>query len=60
LLSAVARKTATYVAAVSRVPGNRAQIVDMRKTLPDLPLAQKYAVRPGRGPNHRTGLYAQY
>lgn len=56
----MARKTATYVAAVSRVPGNRAQIVDMRKTLPDLPLAQKYAVRPGRGPNHRTGLYAQY
>ena len=57
LLSAVATKTASYVAAVSGVPGNRAQIVDTRKTLPGLRLAQKYAVRSGGGTNHRIGLY---
>jgi nicotinate-nucleotide pyrophosphorylase (carboxylating) len=54
LLSAVATKTATYVAAVS---GTRASIVDTRKTLPGLRLAQKYAVRTGGGVNHRIGLY---
>ena len=57
LLSAVASKTADYVAAVQSVPGNRAQIVDTRKTLPGLRLAQKYAVRTGGGTNHRIGLY---
>lgn len=57
LLSAVASKTAEYVAAVQGVPGNRAQIVDTRKTLPGLRLAQKYAVRAGGGTNHRLGLY---
>ncbi len=57
LLSAVATKTADYVAAVASVPGNRAQIVDTRKTLPGLRLAQKYAVRTGGGTNHRIGLY---
>ena len=54
LLSAVATKTAIYVAAVK---GTRAQIVDTRKTLPGLRLAQKYAVRMGGGTNHRLGLY---
>jgi len=54
LLSAVATKTATYVEAVK---GTRAQIVDTRKTLPGLRLAQKYAVRTGGGTNHRIGLY---
>jgi nicotinate-nucleotide pyrophosphorylase (carboxylating) len=54
LLSAVATKTATYVA---QVQGTRAQIVDTRKTLPGLRLAQKYAVRRGGGTNHRIGLY---
>lgn len=54
LLSAVATKTATYVAAVA---GTRAAIVDTRKTLPGLRLAQKYAVRCGGGTNHRVGLY---
>ena len=39
------------------MPGNRAQIVDTRKTLPGLRLAQKYAVRVGGGTNHRIGLY---
>lgn len=57
LLSAVATKTAEYVAAVQSVPDNRAQIVDTRKTLPGLRLAQKYAVRVGGGTNHRLGLY---
>ena len=54
LLSAVATKTATYVEAVA---GTRAQIVDTRKTLPGLRLAQKYAVKIGGGVNHRIGLY---
>lgn len=57
LLSAVATYTATYVQAVQSVPGNRAQIVDTRKTLPGLRLAQKYAVCAGGGTNHRIGLY---
>ena len=54
LLSGVATKTATYVA---QVTGTRAAIVDTRKTLPGLRLAQKYAVRCGGGTNHRVGLY---
>ena len=54
LLSAVATKTAVYVDAVR---GTGAQIVDTRKTLPGLRLAQKYAVRTGGGVNHRVGLY---
>ncbi len=54
LLSAVATKTATYVAMVK---GTRAVIVDTRKTLPGLRLAQKYAVVAGGGTNHRVGLY---
>lgn len=54
LLSAVATKTATYVAAVA---GTGTQIVDTRKTLPGLRLAQKYAVAMGGGTNHRLGLF---
>jgi nicotinate-nucleotide pyrophosphorylase (carboxylating) len=54
LLSAVATKTAAYVALVAGTP---AQIVDTRKTLPGLRMAQKYAVRCGGGTNHRVGLY---
>lgn len=57
LLSAVATQTAAYVQAVQAVPGNRAHIVDTRKTLPGLRLAQKYAVHCGGGTNHRIGLY---
>ncbi|GAA6140205.1 carboxylating nicotinate-nucleotide diphosphorylase [Hydrogenophaga sp. 5NK40-0174] len=53
-LSAVATKTATFVAAVD---GTKAAIVDTRKTLPGLRLAQKYAVKTGGGVNHRIGLY---
>jgi nicotinate-nucleotide pyrophosphorylase (carboxylating) len=54
LLSAVATKTASYVDAVR---GTHAAIVDTRKTLPGLRLAQKYAVKVGGGVNHRIGLY---
>lgn len=54
LLSAVATKTAVFVDAVK---GTRAAIVDTRKTLPGLRLAQKYAVKIGGGVNHRIGLY---
>ncbi len=53
-LSAVATKTAHYV---DLVAGTRARIVDTRKTLPGLRLAQKYAVKTGGGANHRLGLY---
>lgn len=54
LMSAVASKTASFVSAVA---GTRAQIVDTRKTIPGLRLAQKYAVTVGGGVNHRIGLY---
>lgn len=53
-LSAVATKTARYVQAVQ---GTRAAILDTRKTIPGLRVAQKYAVRCGGGKNHRMGLY---
>ena len=54
LLSAVATATRRYVDAVA---GTRARILDTRKTLPGLRLAQKYAVTAGGGMNHRKGLY---
>jgi nicotinate-nucleotide pyrophosphorylase (carboxylating) len=57
VLSAVATKTSDYVQAISDVPGGQARIVDTRKTLPGLRLAQKYAVHIGGGLNHRLGLY---
>jgi len=53
-LSAVATATRPYVEAVA---GTRAAILDTRKTLPGLRLAQKYAVRMGGGQNQRTGLF---
>lgn len=53
-LSGVA--TATR-AAVERVQGTRAAIVDTRKTTPGMRNLEKYAVRVGGGTNHRTGLY---
>jgi nicotinate-nucleotide pyrophosphorylase (carboxylating) len=54
LLSAVATKTATYV---KTIEGTKARIVDTRKTLPGLRVAQKYAVVAGGGLNHRMGLH---
>ncbi len=53
-LSAVATATRPYVEAVR---GTRAAILDTRKTLPGLRMAEKYAVRVGGGQNQRTGLY---
>jgi nicotinate-nucleotide pyrophosphorylase (carboxylating) len=50
--------TATTVAAyVGAVRGTQAKILDTRKTIPGLRLAQKYAVRVGGGVNHRIGLF---
>lgn len=57
LLSAIATKTGAYVAAVAGVKGSKAKIVDTRKTIPGLRMAQKYAVSCGGGTNHRIGLY---
>jgi nicotinate-nucleotide pyrophosphorylase (carboxylating) len=54
LLSGTATRTAQYVAAVR---GTRARILDTRKTVPGLRLAQKYAVRCGGAENHRLGLF---
>jgi nicotinate-nucleotide pyrophosphorylase (carboxylating) len=54
LLSAVATKTRQHVAVIE---GTRAAILDTRKTLPGLRLAQKYAVRVGGGQNQRLALY---
>jgi len=54
LLSAVATRTRTFV---KLVQGTRAKILDTRKTLPGLRIAQKYAVKVGGGTNHRIGLY---
>ena len=53
-LSAVATKTAKYV---GEVAGTHAAILDTRKTIPGLRVAEKYAVRCGGGKNHRMGLY---
>ena len=53
-LSGTATTTAAHVDAV-RGPGT--EVLDTRKTLPGLRLAQKYAVRAGGGANHRIGLY---
>jgi nicotinate-nucleotide pyrophosphorylase (carboxylating) len=54
LLSGVATATRRYVDAVR---GTRAKILDTRKTLPGLRVAEKYAVMTGGGVNHRMGLY---
>ena len=53
-LSAVATTTAKFVQAVA---GTGAAILDTRKTIPGLRVAQKYAVRCGGGKNHRMGLH---
>lgn len=53
-LSATATVTTKYVRAVS---GTGCRILDTRKTIPGLRLAQKYAVQCGGGSNHRIGLF---
>ena len=54
LLSGVATKARHYADVVA---GTKAVVVDTRKTIPGLRLAQKYAVKCGGGDNHRIGLY---
>ncbi|WP_017235086.1 carboxylating nicotinate-nucleotide diphosphorylase [Pandoraea sp. B-6] len=54
LLSGVATETGLMMQIVK---GTSVRILDTRKTLPGLRLAQKYAVRVGGGENHRRGLY---
>ena len=54
MLSGVATRARQYADVVA---GTRAKIVDTRKTLPGLRLAQKFAVKCGGGGNHRLGLY---
>lgn len=53
-LSAVATKVARYVALLDGLP---TKLLDTRKTLPGLRIAQKYAVEVGGGQNHRLGLF---
>ena len=53
-LSAVATKTAEYV---KQLEGLNTKLLDTRKTLPGLRIAQKYAVAVGGGQNHRLGLF---
>ena len=59
LLSGTATAARRYVDAVAGASPNPGgcTILDTRKTLPGLRLAQKYAVRTGGASNHRLGLY---
>ena len=54
LLSGTATRTNTYV---QMIEGTGATLLDTRKTIPGLRLAQKYAVKTGGGENHRIGLF---
>lgn len=56
-LSGVATVTAQYVQQLS---GTNCKLLDTRKTIPGLRLAEKYAVTCGGGVNHRMGLYDAY
>ncbi|MEA3406059.1 MAG: carboxylating nicotinate-nucleotide diphosphorylase [Pseudomonadota bacterium] len=53
-LSATATVTANYM---KKLAGSNTKLLDTRKTLPNLRMAQKYAVKCGGGTNHRIGLY---
>ncbi len=53
-LSGTATQTRRYV---DELDGTATRLLDTRKTLPGLRLAQKYAVRCGGGDNHRIGLF---
>lgn len=57
LLSGTATLTAEYVALIAHT---RTRLLDTRKTIPGLRLAQKYAVRCGGADNHRIGLFDQF
>ncbi len=54
MMSAVATRTRRYA---ERTKGTRAKILDTRKTIPGLRVAQKYAVVIGGGQPHRLGLF---
>jgi len=56
-LSATATATHRYA---SLLTSYKTQLLDTRKTLPGLRLAQKYAVHVGGGTNHRIGLFDAY
>lgn len=56
-LSATATQTSL---AVKRLANSGTRLLDTRKTLPGLRLAQKYAVVCGGGKNHRIGLFDAY
>ncbi|MCC2616471.1 carboxylating nicotinate-nucleotide diphosphorylase [Aestuariibacter halophilus] len=56
-LSATATQTAAYV---KLLDGSGITLLDTRKTLPGMRMAQKHAVRCGGGQNHRVGLYDAY
>jgi nicotinate-nucleotide pyrophosphorylase (carboxylating) len=58
-LSATATSTHQYVCEVKKL-GSTTKILDTRKTIPGLRLAQKYAVKCGGGQNHRIGLFDAY
>ena len=53
-LSAVATKTRNLA---EKIKHTNSQLLDTRKTIPGLRLAQKYAVKIGGGQNHRIGLF---
>jgi nicotinate-nucleotide pyrophosphorylase (carboxylating) len=53
-LSATATKTKQFV---DLLQGSHTKLLDTRKTIPGLRMAQKYAVRCAGGVNHRIGLY---
>ena len=54
MLSGIATQTKIYV---DKIKSSKAVVLDTRKTLPGLRLAQKYAVTVGGGYNQRFGLY---
>ncbi|MDP6972229.1 MAG: carboxylating nicotinate-nucleotide diphosphorylase, partial [Pseudomonadales bacterium] len=56
-LSGTATATATMV---NRIADTNTRLLDTRKTVPGLRIAQKYAVLCGGGHNHRIGLYDAY
>jgi nicotinate-nucleotide pyrophosphorylase (carboxylating) len=53
-LSATATQTYYYA---QKIKGTKTRLLDTRKTIPGLRVAQKYAVTCGGGMNHRMGLY---
>ncbi|MGP5565708.1 carboxylating nicotinate-nucleotide diphosphorylase [Vreelandella alkaliphila] len=53
-LSATATSTRHYI---DLIEGTNVRLLDTRKTLPGMRLAQKYAVTCGGGHNHRIGLW---